>query len=852
MIKFEKIRTLTELFSKARRKYNKSDTFKQRVVFTKYYKECRIKDHLIIYESNHGRSMNDNPYAIFDYLVNHEEFKNYTHVWALNEEDSYYAKKYAKNPRISFVKVHSKEYIKCLAQAKYLINNTTFPFYFQKKPDQVYLNTWHGTPLKTLGKDMKGSLGQHKNIQRNFLHTTYLLSPNKFTTDILIDSHDLRGIYQGEVIEEGYPRIDLTKKTDASIFRNTILNQVVQLDPNKKIILYAPTWRGEVGDVNQIKDEIVSKIKELNNKIPGEYQLLLKVHTLIYKQFKEDEELENICIPDWVDTNELLAAVDVLITDYSSIFFDYFVTKKPILYFVFDHEAYKEARGIYFKLEDLPGPLCYTSDDVANAIESLDEVIKKYEDRYEEYRQNYCSGDIINESVTEKIVNVVFNKKYDTVNMFKVTEPQKKNILIYPGGIYNNGITASFINLTENIDYNKYNLIILDKGFYNAEATANMLKINENTKVLYRSGDSMNLTIFEWVKHKYLMKEGFHGRASKYFKPEVFFKRESQRLLGDSKIDVAIDFSGYVPFWAYLIAYGDFEIKSIYQHSNMLAETKKVIDGKYKHKKRLFHVFSAYKYFTNVVSVGKETKKLNAKELARYIAPEKSVFIPNSISALKIKEQSVQEYEVVEALEDKKFFLTTNENEFGKLTITGIDEPQTDAINFITVGRLSPEKDQEKLILAFSNVLKGHPNLNLKLYIVGTGTLRDQLHSLAKQLNLINNIIFTEQLSNPFYLINKCDCFILSSNHEGQPMVLLEALVLKKPIIATDIAGSRSVLGKEYGTLVPNNVKGLAQGLDNFITHYKNGTAVNEKEFDYERYNRKSMKKFYKIACGEK
>ena len=197
---------------------------------------------------------------------------------------------------------------------------------------KIYINTWHGTPLKTLGKDMEGPIGQHKNIQRNFLHSDYILSPNKFTSEKLIDSHDLEGLYNGEIIEEGYPRMDLTFNTDKEELRKTLEN-IIELDPHKKIILYAPTWRGEVGSVSNINEELFNHISALNEKIPDDYQLILKVHTLLFKYIKHDEQLMNKCIPDCIDTNELLSLVDILITDYSSIFFDYMATNKPISVF---------------------------------------------------------------------------------------------------------------------------------------------------------------------------------------------------------------------------------------------------------------------------------------------------------------------------------------------------------------------------------------------------------------------------------------------------------------------------------------------------------------------------------------
>lgn len=89
--------------------------------------------------------------------------------------------------------------MQCLASCEFLINNVSFPEYFIRKKGQRYLNTWHGTPIKFLGKDIKDEFLAHKNVARNFLHTTHLLSPNTHTTNILLDRYDISNIFSGEI-----------------------------------------------------------------------------------------------------------------------------------------------------------------------------------------------------------------------------------------------------------------------------------------------------------------------------------------------------------------------------------------------------------------------------------------------------------------------------------------------------------------------------------------------------------------------------------------------------------------------------------------------------------------------------
>ncbi|MGW6083743.1 CDP-glycerol glycerophosphotransferase family protein, partial [Bacillus subtilis] len=776
-------------------------------------------------------------------------------VWALNDQDNPYANKYKGLKNVRFVKVHSEEYIKYLTKAKYLINNVTFPTYFQKKDEQIYINTWHGTPLKTLGKDMEGPIGQHKNIQRNFLHSDYILSPNKFTSEKLIDSHDLEGLYNGEIIEEGYPRMDLTFNTDKEELRKTLEN-IIELDPHKKIILYAPTWRGEVGSVSNINEELFNHISALNEKIPDDYQLILKVHTLLFKYIKHDEQLMNKCIPDCIDTNELLSLVDILITDYSSIFFDYMATNKPILYFMYDKEQYLKKRGMYLDVNTLAGPICKTTDELAKCIKEIESVQDRYQSVYQEMNEVYIKR--VGDS-TQKIVDIIFKGKQEQSDcVFDVKEPHKKNILIYCGGFLNNGITSSAINLLNNIDYEKYNVIVIDKGNYDKESSYNISRINEKAKRVYRVG-SMNLTIKDWYLHGLMNKRGYTEELAKR-KPEEIFKREINRMLGNARIDIAVDFSGYVPFWTMVMSLGEFPQKSIYQHNDMLAETNKIINGKYKHKRKLGIVFSLYKCFNKIVSVAKHTRDLNAENLAQHVDTNKMVYVHNSLNVDKIKDSVENHGFLIESYEGQDYIIQKEEKP-GAFSIKGIRLPKHNEINFVNMGRLSPEKDQEKLIRAFSQLINKYQNLKMKLYIIGDGILKGTLNDLVETLGLEESVIFTGQMKNPFFLINKADCFVLSSNHEGQPMVLLETLVLNKPIIATDIAGSRSILEDGYGTLAPNDVDGLFSEMEKFVLDNSEdrGRALNKdlnynkrfKRFDYENYNHQAMKMFYREVCSE-
>jgi len=226
--------------------YVRKENHRRSYQYRGYYEKLNVMDDTIFYESRDGKSLSDSPYAIFKYLVHHPEYKHFKHIWSINcsgELDNVVAPYKGLN-NVTFVKRYSKEYLKCLATSKYLINNSTFQSFFIPKDEQVYINTWHGTPLKSMGFDIPGNPAQSQNVMRNFLSADYLFSPNQHTTNIFLESYKLKGVYHGEIIQEGYPRIDSTYHTDPDVFKSFLAGLALRINPNKQTILYAPTWKG--------------------------------------------------------------------------------------------------------------------------------------------------------------------------------------------------------------------------------------------------------------------------------------------------------------------------------------------------------------------------------------------------------------------------------------------------------------------------------------------------------------------------------------------------------------------------------------------------------------------------------
>lgn len=414
---------------------------------------------------------------------------------------------------------------------------------------------------------------------------------------------------------------------------------------------------------------------------------------------------------------------------------------------------------------------------------------------------------------------------------------KKKNIVIYAGGFQNNGVTTSVINLSYNIDYNKYNVIYIDKWKYDVDSEKNVLKLNDLSTLIFRTGATDYLMEERKPANQLQSVKGYDSltHKSQSYAKKVF-QRELTRLLGDVKIDVAIDFSGYVVFWTSIMAFSNARVKLIYQHNDMFAELSKVVNGKLKHAEKLPQVFQLYKFFDSIVSVGEKTLELNADHLSNYATKDQYGYVANSIVVDDILGKANDSSNVVQ-INDNDYLI---EDDMFKLL------PNEEIFTLVNIGRMGPEKDQKKLISAFYEAKK-HLATPIKLFIIGSGELEDSLKKQVSSLKLDSDVIFSGQVNNPYIFLKRASAFVLSSNHEGQPMVLLESLTLGKPIIATDIAGNRSVLGEDYSDyLVNNSEKAIYQKIVELCSNKIHG-KMNSLNFDAKSYNEESMNLFYKL-----
>ena len=375
---------------------------KGRSIFNKFSNQP-LEENMIFFESFFGKSYSGNPKYLYEKMLEMGMDKDYKFIWTYSGEN----KDIIPGNPIIVDKYEAGDYYKYLALSKYWINNIIFPVH-NKRGGNVYLQTWHGTPLKKLGFDITipgPEVEGRENFYKESRNWDYLISSNNYSTNIFKRAFK----FHKEVLELGYPINDIFFK-DNEEFINSLKSKL-NIDENKKIILYAPTWKDdEKKESWEHYFNLEIDLESLYNELKDEYVILLKMHHLISEGLEIDEKMKDFAIDlsDYDDVQELYIMADILLADYSSVFFDYAHSRRPILFFVPDLEHYIEnVRGLYLDMKtDMPGPLIMDNDQLIDTIKNIDSVMEEYEEKYELFYNRFCS--LCDGNSSEEIIRKVF------------------------------------------------------------------------------------------------------------------------------------------------------------------------------------------------------------------------------------------------------------------------------------------------------------------------------------------------------------------------------------------------------------------------------------------------------------
>lgn len=410
-----KIRDFIKKHTFIRKIARKVSFFKNKIKYNFITKGLKTDDKLVIFGCFNGRSYCDSPKEIYSYLINNENFKDYNFVWAFAkpEEHSFLE----KNRNTKVINVKSKEFLKTLGKAKYWVFNYKIQDYIFPKENQVFVQCWHGTPLKRLGCDLEhfnNAMNTVSEIRKRYhieaSKFSYFLSPSKFASEKFITAWDLEKINKTNImLEEGYPRNDfLINYTQSDILR---IKKALNIEnETRKILLYAPTYRDNqhtAGLGYTYKTEV--DFEKLQKELSKEYIILFRAHWLVAQDFDFEKYKDFVIdVSNYDDINELYVVSDMLITDYSSVFFDYANLKRPIIFYMYDLATYRDdIRGFYLDINELPGNIIEKEEELIKEIKLLSSNFK-YNDKYEKFNNkfNYLDDGQAAKRVVEKVFNI--------------------------------------------------------------------------------------------------------------------------------------------------------------------------------------------------------------------------------------------------------------------------------------------------------------------------------------------------------------------------------------------------------------------------------------------------------------
>ncbi len=766
-----------------------------RTIKTGYYVNSvnhgKLKEKTILLESKNGKDLAGNIFRLLQVLVR-DEFSDFKVFLAVQKNSEAVIRamtgRYGIN-HFRMVYCESFPYYRLLGTAKYLVEDTSFPAKFIKRGDQVYLNTWHGTPWKMMGRDEESGAYAIGNVQKNFLCADYLLYPSRYMQEIMFSAYMLEGLFSGKVLYEGYPR--------NSVFFNREQEEKVRREINpegKQAVVYMPTWRGQMTADNTLMEEAAACYFDLLDDLLDDSQIFfVKFHLFAAKTFPFEDYRHIRPFPSGYEPYEVLNAADVLVTDYSSVLFDFANTGKKIILFPYDFDDYIGARGLYSSLDSMPFPKVYTAQELAAELKRK----KEYDDT--EFRTKYCPYDspgaaerlaeAVFRKVPERLAEAEFRKIPEREGTVKNETAQPKRILVFSSGLDQNGLTASLLNLMQFADRTniRYYFTFFQSSMKNAPQRIGL--IPEGIGFLPINGTVTDHTPMELIAFKLFYKFKIDLPPVYYFIRRLYAREYRKHFCGLA-FDGVIHFTGYSKEITTMLSTAPCE-RVIFVHSDMKRE---IATRGNQHLPTLRHAYSEY---DKVIAISDGVRK----SLSGLCAPEKITVLENAHD-----EEGVARKATLKLVIDPDTVMNLSEE---KLRGILADDNLT---RFINVGRFSPEKGQKKLMEAFCRYHEQFPETVL-IIIGGNGIFYDEIQQYAASLPCADAIILIRALSNPFPVVKCCQLFLLSSDYEALGLVLLEAETLGVPAITTDIPGPGDFMKKYNGFTVDNSVEGLYQGM---------------------------------------
>lgn len=755
------------------KRYMKTPFERRMARYAEYTQRYALDDNIVLFETYWGTKVADSPLAIYSAIRKDPRFNDKLFYWSVQKGASI-PDNLIDDDRTFLVEYGSRKYDRLLATAGTVVNNTSWVQYFSRREGQRYINTWHGTPMKTLGKRIGTGVLEHANVARNFLNVTDFLLPNEFVASKLWEDYDLSGLTSSVMTAIGSPRLDKLVRGDDQL-RDRV-RELLGIDPDdgRRVVLYAPTWRGSASDkgmnVNIVRDalEALSCVEDC--------LVLFRAHHLAESAMKYDG-LSGAIVPDAIDTYDLLQVVDVLVSDYSSLLIDFLVTDRPVICFVPDLEEYRAERGLYIEPSEVTDHVALNANELISLLGQQGLEVSPTQSRARDRFSHHEDGSAVDRVLERILKSNPISPKCDkrTLVMFESMIP--------------NGIRSSFINLTGLVDRQKYNIKVcfdVKQIEKNKDRQDGLNELPAHVGVIGRFGE-MAMTLEE----RYALAEFSRGFGVTSIELERLvdgaYRREFHRTFGHPDDVVFIDFEGYSRFWNSLLCRGVSETNhcGVILHNQMDREREK----RFPYMAEIIRNYSRYDAVASVSSAISSDNSRAAQELGVELKQDELV-VHNSIDSKSILNKAKSGRNLWDNFPDAK--------------------PR-----IVSVGRLSPEKNHSLLIEAMSHLKNQYPQA--ELIVIGDGPSRSTLRTKVRDMGLDGCVHFVGFEANPMTTVADSDVFVLTSVHEGQPMVIFESMTLNVPVLTTPVPGCIEACEAGDGHVVEYDASEIAHAIVDLV-----------------------------------
>ena len=488
----------------------------------------KILENYVFVQSKNGSDLAGNMFYIAKEI--NDNYRNFKIYLACTDESKRKIKSMLNKyqlKRVKLINIRTLKFLKLIARTKYIFTDTSVSSVYIKRKGQILVNTWHGTPLKKMGRDVPYRLYDCWNVQKNFIIADYLLYPNKFMEKIMLNSYGIRNITNAKVLNAGYPRNAIFFNED----RRNVIREAENLS-DKQISVYMPTWRGimtQKENQRQI-EEIKGFFDEIDKLLNDNQILYIKLHVYVksgidcskYKHIRE--------FPSGYETYDFLNIADILITDYSSVFFDFANSRKKIILFAYDEADYFAQRGFYIDYhKDLPFEKVYTPQELVNAMNN------NKNECYNDFIKYYCEFDE-KDAPKHLCEFLIEGKGSDKIHVdAKFGKNDKKNIGVYVNKPSVFETIDTYLDILSKIDINEKN--------YTFFVDQNILK----NHVDFVEKIPSEVSVLPYKKNKIsTLGEVITKRINKKKQKEInnkIYEREAKRRFGEFKFDNIINIS---------------------------------------------------------------------------------------------------------------------------------------------------------------------------------------------------------------------------------------------------------------------------------------------------------------------